>query len=490
MKNKLLRSALIVGSLGLSASASAITLSEIWDILVSSSTQVGFTGTVGNQAYSRPGSLAGQSGQIRVMAANIKGFPEGLQGISDGQASLFSSTYIAGQAYDIVGLQENWVRNYAVMSPLSQTEYPYRSDHFQGGVFSFGDGLSTISKHPINGRQLHVEYSSCKGTYSDFIANGSSPDCETEKGFTFTEVQLAKDLKVHFYNTHMDTSNGQEKTGQFNQLKHFIQQNSAGYPVIVMGDFNAWIDNGGWQPGPNQSELGRWASELGLTWSCSQVSYAAGNTNINDVKGPCKGVDHIAFRGNSQISFFTNRYDEVHQSISDHNPITATLSWTNHAAAYSSTYARAHTASLLNTHHNTRIQAVYGGNDEAKNMPAAAAEWETFTLALEQKGNTQQWVDHRCIQSGDTVSLRAHNGHYLRATPHNNHNVDVRASVLLGWEKFVLYNHSNGWACLNQNDKITLKTAHGKYVMADANRNLSASDNQLAWEFFKVELGR
>ncbi|WP_298775247.1 endonuclease/exonuclease/phosphatase family protein [uncultured Shewanella sp.] len=297
---------------------------KYYDILNDASAE-GYRSSGGHK-FQQPSFFAESDGELKIAIFNVKGFPVKLNGISNETAGRISTQIINDSGWDIIGLQENWVRNNAIMSKINKTKYPYLSDHFQGNASTFGDGLSLISKYPFAARQEHVKYNKCHGTYLMLVANlTSSPDCETEKGFTFARVYLANDLFIDVYNTHMDTAQGAVKQSQFNQLEAFIASKSQGNPVIVMGDFNSWIDNNQAQGGASAG--GTFASNLGLTWACD----IAGPTYSNKEK-KCSGVDHLAFRGNNQFSFRVENEKEVKQTISDHHPLVTTLRWTNHAA--------------------------------------------------------------------------------------------------------------------------------------------------------------
>lgn len=274
--------------------------------------------------FSAPSNPSPGVGEFSVVSFNIKGFPTRLDGIDDNKVRQLVNEYMENKGYDIIAIQENWVRNNALAGALKDVrrvndqtfytpEFPYISDHYQGGNLSYGDGLSTVSKFPFVARQYHEEYRDCDGYYWQLFEDSSkSPDCETEKGFTFTKIHINKDFVVHFYNTHMDTSGGSVKQSQYNQLRDHIKNHSAGKAVIVTGDFNDWIDNNQWNDGVSKGS--KFASELGLYWAC-------GNVQQTNRTNRCSGVDHIAYRGSSDFFMYPYLEKEIHQSISDHNPL-------------------------------------------------------------------------------------------------------------------------------------------------------------------------
>ncbi|WP_299496195.1 tectonin domain-containing protein [uncultured Shewanella sp.] len=444
------------------------------ELIREATTQVGFAHSNG-QAYQTPTQLAGPTGELTFTTFNIKGFPEQIAGISNDQATELAQSHINNSGWDIIGLQENWVRNTPLRQGLDNNEYPYISDHFQGSATTFGDGLSTISKYPFVNRQTHVKYNDCYGTFAMLLAGTiSSPDCETEKGFTLTEINIHKDLIIHFYNTHMDVAGGSVKTNQFNQLKDYIKTVSAGMPVVVLGDFNAWNDNGQWAGDNNGSYF---TQTLGLTWACSAVD--SENTNKPN---RCSGVDHLAYRGNAQYSFDVLSETELPQTISDHNPLITKLRWINH---YYSAAPEAQTAIpiALRTYHETYVAAQNNGNEDVVGNHRPTADiWETFTLNMKQAINNNPL----CLQHNDKVTVKSGNGHYFRA--HSQGNLDAQASVAHIWETFTLKNHTHPTRCLQNGDAISLFSYHNDYIVAEPDgRILSNRNEAYTWETFTVE---
>lgn len=190
-------------------------------------TQTGYTGSK-SQDVSRLKTVAGPSGELTFAIFNIKGFPEAIDGISDSEATELTKQYINNSGWDIIGLQENWVRNSAIVKGLDRNQYPYMSDYYQGSSSTYGDGLSTISKYPFISRQERIQYNDCQGTFTELLlGTATSPDCEADKGFTLTQINIHQDLVIHFYNTHMDTNRETVKQKQFDQLEDYINHVSS-----------------------------------------------------------------------------------------------------------------------------------------------------------------------------------------------------------------------------------------------------------------------
>lgn len=436
-------------------------------------TQTGYESS-NSQAVTRLQTVAGQSGELTFAVFNVKGFPEALDGISNAEAKELTQTYINNSGWDIIGLQENWVRNSAITEGLNRSQYPYMSDHYQGSSSTYGDGLSTISKYPFISRQERVEYNDCQGTFTELaLGIADSPDCEADKGFTLTQINIHQDLVIHFYNTHMDTDRGTVKQNQFNQLEEYINRVSINVPVVVMGDFNAAI---------NADYSQNFVDALDLTWGCEAVE--EGNSN----KDGCSGVDHIAFKGNDQFQFEVLTEQEIEQNISDHDPLVTKLRWTNHyyytpSRWDSSRKLTAKTMGLYNTTHKTYVAAKNsGGTNMVNQQRSQMGTDETFTLKLKENINN----NHMCMQHNDKVTLQTTNGHYVRAD--NDGELDATASIDNSWEVFTLKNHTDTSGCLADGDQISLLSAHNKYVAAESDGTMTNNrDNAYTWETFTVK---
>jgi hypothetical protein len=98
-----------------------------------------------------------------------------------------------------------------------------------------GDGLSQFSRLPF--AAVHrVRWDRCNGYVS------SSTDCLADKGFSFSELQLAEGVALHLYNLHADAGSGRgdvrTRAMNFQQLADYVRRQSRGRAVIVAGDTN------------------------------------------------------------------------------------------------------------------------------------------------------------------------------------------------------------------------------------------------------------
>jgi endonuclease/exonuclease/phosphatase (EEP) superfamily protein YafD len=277
----------------------------------------------GLTATSATPAAAADSGSFDVLTYNVAGLPLGL-GDSDPE----TNTPLIGQRlgpYDIVNVQEDF--NYHA-SLYANDKHPYRTA--TSGGAAFGDGLNTLSDLPFEDFQ-RVKWKDCTGT-----------NCLTPKGFSLARVRLAEGVFVDLYNVHTNADSTDDalaaRRANVEQLSDFIQANSAGNAVIVMGDTNTRYT----RTGDNIRTL---LSENGLTdaW----VKLVKGGTPpaqgsdalLCDEAAPandCEVVDKVLYRGSKLLNLTATRYandwkaflrsDGKH--LSDHFPHTVGFSYT------------------------------------------------------------------------------------------------------------------------------------------------------------------
>ncbi|WP_281559634.1 endonuclease/exonuclease/phosphatase family protein [Thalassomonas sp. RHCl1] len=429
--------------------------------------------------YSPATNYAQSSGSLDVITFNIKGFPEALNGISNSQARELS-TIIESWGADIVGIQENWVRTDALTDNLTTATYPYRSDYWAGTPTTFGDGLLTLSPYPFSQHKVQYhEWNKCHGTLLEYLTgNVNSPDCATEKGFTLTEVEIAKDFIVHFYNLHGNTGgNEANNKSDLDQVAEMIHTYSAGSPVIIVGDFNIYFA----QRDKNSHQYQQMIDfkiKTGITFTCEQPQ------PDGTIEG-CDRIDYIGYRGNpkyqfSHIPLEDNRLD--HNNISDHPPRIGKLEWINTYADQAVVdYPKiSQNIALISDSGKYLVAEGNGGgtvNADRNNQGA----WESFKLNLEQAKYFEG-----CIQSGDLISISTSEGYYFSAQ--SNGDLDADRTNLGSWEQFTLINHDDNSGCLENNDKISFRSAHGKYLVGENDGDAHANRSDIGpWEIFTVK---
>jgi len=121
----------------------------------------------------------------------------------------------------------------------------------------------------------------------------------------------------------------------------------------------------------------------------------------------------------------------------------------------------------LKTFDNKYVVAEGNGGGDVNANRTAVGPWEKFTLVNHDTST--------CINDGDQVYLRTGSGHYFRATYPNGY-LDARAGAKNAWERFTFKNLTDNVGCLEDGDRIALKSSHGGWINAgngDANAQLA-----------------
>ncbi|KAM0335076.1 hypothetical protein ACHAQA_000110 [Verticillium albo-atrum] len=283
------------------------------------------------------GALAGfasaqSSGDFNVVAMNVAGLPEIIQGNDVPGDKTVNARTIGAKfvqyGYDVINVQEDFNYHAALYSTAT---LPYRTAT-SGGV-PFGSGLNTLSQHPIIDT-VRVKWDTC--------SNDSGADCLTPKGFTLTRLAVADGAQgaayIDVYNFHADagTAAGDltARTSNLRQLSAYINRWSVGNAVIVAGDSNSRYtrtaddirvfrrDNGMTDP---WVQLVRGGVEPTAETICQNPS----TTNF------CETVDKIFYRASPVLdlqavswAYESTRFLQANGDIlSDHNPVGANFTW-------------------------------------------------------------------------------------------------------------------------------------------------------------------
>ena len=175
-------------------------------------------------AFAARGAAA-QSGSFTTLSYNIAGLLEPFSGGNPAVNTPIISCLI--RDYDVVQVQEDF--NYHAALYDSCDNHLFRSP--TSGGMGIGSGLNTLSNL----------------AYMDFArvgwSNWDDADCLTPKGFTLARTRLAEGVYVDVYNLHAqaETTDAALAARRANilQLASYIENNSAGNAVIVMGDTNS-----------------------------------------------------------------------------------------------------------------------------------------------------------------------------------------------------------------------------------------------------------
>lgn len=276
---------------------------------------------------------AAATGTFNVLTYNVAGLPEGLSSSHPATNTPLISPRLA--PYDIVNVQEDFNYHAAL---YAGDNHPYRTA--TSGGAGIGDGLNTLSDYPFEDFE-RVKWNDCTGT-----------NCLTPKGFTLARMRLAEGVYVDLYNAHPNADDTDDalaaRRANIAQLSAFIQANSAGNAVIVMGDTNTRYT----RAGDNIRTLVR---DNGLTdaW----VKLVKGGTEpaqgsdalLCPTTAPtnaCEVVDKIFYRGSKLVSLDATRYnnewaaflDANGGNLSDHFPHTVDFSYTVNSALRASDF--------------------------------------------------------------------------------------------------------------------------------------------------------
>ncbi|MFE7270324.1 jacalin-like lectin [Streptomyces sp. NPDC057623] len=268
-------------------------------------------------------ATAAVSGTFNVLTYNVAGLPEGLSSGNPETNTPLISPRLA--AYDIVNVQEDFNYHAAL---YAGDNHPYRTAT-SGGV-PFGDGLNTLSDHAFEDFE-RVKWNDCTGT-----------NCLTPKGFSLARVRLAEGVFVDLYNVHTNADDSADalaaRRANVEQLSDFIQANSSGNAVIVMGDTNTRYTRGG-------DNIRTLADENGLTDAWVQLVKGGvrptqgADALLCPTTAPpngCEVVDKVLYRGSRLLTLDATRYnnewasflDSAGGNLSDHFPHTVDFSYT------------------------------------------------------------------------------------------------------------------------------------------------------------------
>ncbi|WP_405626773.1 jacalin-like lectin [Streptomyces sp. NBC_00016] len=281
------------------------------------------TGLTATAAAPAQAATAAASGTFNVLTYNVAGLPEGLSSGHPATNTPLISPRLS--AYDIVNVQEDFNYHAAL---YAGDNHPYRTA--TSGGAAIGDGLNTLSDYAFEDFE-RVRWNNCTGT-----------NCLTPKGFTLARVRLAEGVFVDLYNVHTNADDSDDalaaRRANIEQLSDFIQANSSGNAVLVMGDTNTRYTRAG-------DNIRTLADENGLTDAWVQrVKGGTRPTQGTDAllcpttapTNDCEVVDKVFYRGSKLLSLNATRYnnewasflDSAGGNLSDHFPHTVDFSYT------------------------------------------------------------------------------------------------------------------------------------------------------------------
>ncbi|MCB0508909.1 MAG: hypothetical protein KDD21_11485 [Bacteroidetes bacterium] len=262
-------------------------------------------------------------GELKLLTYNVAGLP---QGINADQFPLKHMHLVSPllNAYDIVNVQEDFYYHDSLYKYIT---LPYKSKYV--AEVSLGDGLNTVSTIPILDFK-RIKWNQCNGT-----------DCLTPKGFSYCRLRFNDNAYVDLYNVHCnagsDAGDYAARRDNVSQLCQYIEANSAGNALIVMGDFNCRYTR--------IEDNIRKMDSVGLTnvWielirngvAPLQDGNSLMDCSPNATNATCEVVDKIYYRSSAKIEFTAlsyqlddpKFYDSDSMSLSDHRPMFANLKY-------------------------------------------------------------------------------------------------------------------------------------------------------------------
>jgi hypothetical protein len=275
---------------------------------------------IGCAAFGSPAKAS--SGSFTTLSYNIAGIPFEYSGANATLHTPIISCYI--RPFSIVNVQEDF--NWHADLYNDCDNHLYRTPT-SGGI-GIGDGINTLSNLPFDDLD--------RVTWT----NRADVDALTPKGFSMVRVRLQEGVYVDVYNLHAQAGTSAAdlvaSSSDVAQMLGYIESNSAGNAIMVIGDPNTRYT----RAGQNMWEFLHhgftdvWIQDIrngsvppiGNPLLCGAVSTASPT---------CEVTDKMLFRNNGflnlQASQYVDRQDAVDGSgvqLSDHHPFELDWSFT------------------------------------------------------------------------------------------------------------------------------------------------------------------
>ena len=281
------------------------------------------------------------SGELSVLSYNVAGLPQEISTVNPQEHIPLISPRL--NEYDLVMTQEDFDWWTPLLDGLdfvhyherlrAQATHEHRSARHPGpeavGLdpatrpdLNVGDGLGFLSRTPFTGED-RVPWAGCFGGFDS--SDGGAADCLAMKGFAVVELTLANGVTVDAYTLHAEagsTARDQQlQVDDFEQLADYIEEHSAGQPIILAGDTNLHTD-----PGSVDAQIWqRFLQRTGLVDSCTA---AIGCTRPAEIdKLATRSTDDLTLTPTSH-SFPRARFrDAEGVDLSDHPPLVVDIAW-------------------------------------------------------------------------------------------------------------------------------------------------------------------
>lgn len=264
------------------------------------------------------------SGKFSVITYNVAGLPGLISSAVTKRSTSIARIGVLLNEYDIVHVQEDFNYNKHL---YQDNAHAFRTS--TKGKVPFGDGLNTLSRYPVH-HVKRIAWKDCTGA-----------DCLTPKGFSYSSIEVAKNVFIDFYNVHANAFNHHEAAAarrkNIRQLSDYIKEHSSGHALVVMGDLNGhfsyFYDNLTMLCTENN------LSDVWLQQSCQgqfpEITKGFPDDNILNLSDSCETIDKILYRSSQQIELIPEHYklenftfsNSKGQPLSDHHPVSAAFSW-------------------------------------------------------------------------------------------------------------------------------------------------------------------
>jgi len=261
------------------------------------------------------------SGNFSTLAFNIAGIPFEYSGANATLHTPIISCYI--KPFDMVNVQEDFNWHADLYNDCDNHLYRTATT---GGI-GIGDGLNTLSNF----------------TWDDLDrvtwTNRNGADALTPKGFSMVRARLAEGVYLDLYNLHAQsgtaTADLADSESDVSQMLAYIEANSAGNAVMVVGDTNTRYTRAGqnmweflhhgftdvWIQNVRNGEI----PAIGAPLLCGTAETTSPT---------CEVTDKVLFRDNGYVGLqalqYVDRQDAVDASgvaLSDHHPIEVDWSY-------------------------------------------------------------------------------------------------------------------------------------------------------------------
>lgn len=176
-------------------------------------------------------SAVGETNTLKILSYNVAGLPIDID-VPLKQSAI--GRYINANDYDIIAVQEDFTFHSYLAEEV--TAYPYQTVH--SGSIPWGDGLNIFSKTPIY-NEKRTEWNTLSG-----VLDGGNDEL-TPKGYLYSVIELEDGVYLDFYVIHCDAygdaGSVEARKDNFKQLADEILARETDRPVIVAGDFNAFL---------------------------------------------------------------------------------------------------------------------------------------------------------------------------------------------------------------------------------------------------------